>query len=554
MQELWNKGVESDKSFQELYKATFTGQRSFPHSCADWKISIAECELDSRGALKFRDRLIIPTLEHLQTALIQKAHDSHITGHPGRDSTFAILRRDFHWPGMSQMVRRFCRNCDVCGRSHLWRERRKGLLRPLPVPDRFYSELSIDFMTELPQKTSEDPRYLMVICDRLLKSVTLEAMTTMDADRCAETFVQCHFRFHGFPRFITSDRGSNWTSDFWTRLCELVKIDRRLSTAFHPETDGTTERANQEVQAYLRAFVTYSQYDWPKLLPMAMLALNNRQNSTGTSPFFLTHGFHLDPIQQVEHKDGSRSSRRAEVFIERLREGQDFAQAAMATAQQRMEDSANNHRQPAIMFKVGDRVWLNLKNIQTPQQSKKLSWLNAKYKIIKVVSPHVVELDVPTGIHPRFHVDLLKIAGTDPLPSQQLDDHQPPPMSDFGAPEHFVQRICRSRSKKVGRGYQRQVLVKWEGYRDLTWEPREEFQSTVALDIFEQKFGTCDDVGEENTGPITGPKLRRNRQITDKIPNIKPIHRRKSKRLNKKLVEKDAVNFGFVKVIRKGGG
>lgn len=160
----------------------------------------------------------------------------------------------------------------------------------------------------------------------------------------------------------------------------------------------------------------------------------------------------------------------------------------MATAQQRMEDSANKHRQPGIMFKVGDRVWLNLKNIQTPQQSEKLSWLNA------------------SCIHPGFHVDLLKIASTDPLPSQQLEDPQPPPTSEFGAPEHFVQRFCRSRLKKVGRGFQRQVLVKWDGYRDLTWEPREAFECTVALDVFEQKFGTGDDVGEENPGTTTGPR------------------------------------------------
>ena len=107
------------------------------------------------------------------------------------------------------MVRKFCRNCDVCGRSHVWRERRKGLLHPLPVPDRFHSELSIDFMTELPAQGAEDPRFLMVITDRLLKSVTLEAMTSMKATDCAERFFQCHYRFYGFPKFITSDKGFN---------------------------------------------------------------------------------------------------------------------------------------------------------------------------------------------------------------------------------------------------------------------------------------------------------------------------------------------------------
>ncbi|KAI0992246.1 hypothetical protein K3495_g15940 [Podosphaera aphanis] len=218
----------------------------------------------------------------------------------------------------------------------------------------------------------------------------------------------------------------------------------------------------------------------------------------------------------------------------------------MAVSQQRMEDSANKHRQTAIMFKVGDKVWLNLKNIQTPQQSKKLSWLNAKYQVTKVVSPHVVELDVPSNIHPRFHVDLLKIANTDPLPSQLRDDSQPPPTAESGAPEHFVQKICRSRSKKVGRRFQRQVLVKWEGYRDLSWEPREEFENTVALDVFEQKFGIGDDVGEENTGPTTGLKPRLNKPVTSDITHPSGKICRKSKRLKEKSVQKDSIKFGFV--------
>ncbi|KAI0991393.1 hypothetical protein K3495_g16794 [Podosphaera aphanis] len=154
-------------------------------------------------------------------------------------------------------------------------------------------------MTDLPAKSKGDPRFLMVITDRLLKSCTLEAMETMTAEDCAKRFVHCHYRYHGFPKFITSDRGSNWVGDFWTCLCKLVKIEQRLSTAYHPETDGSTERMNQEVLAYLRAFISYTQYEWPSMLPTAMLALNNRDSVIGLSPFFLTHGYHAEPIDQV---------------------------------------------------------------------------------------------------------------------------------------------------------------------------------------------------------------------------------------------------------------
>jgi hypothetical protein len=156
------------------------------------------------------------------------------------------------------MVKRFCRNCDVCGRSYLWKKRRKRFLKLLPVSDRFYSELSIDFITDLPAKKEGDPWFLMVITNRLLKSCTLKTITSIKAENCAEVFVQCYYRFHGFPKFITSDRGSNWVRDFWTRLCELVKIKQRFSIAFHSETDKAIKRINQEVQAYFRAFIIYA--------------------------------------------------------------------------------------------------------------------------------------------------------------------------------------------------------------------------------------------------------------------------------------------------------
>ena len=137
-------------------------------------------------------------------------------------------------------MHRLCRNCDVCGHIHVWREGKKGLLRPLPVPDRIYSEIAIDFMTDLPAKTDKDPRYMMVIVDRLTGSVAMEAMTATKADQCANTFLKLHVRHHGFPNFITSDRGSNWVGDFWRELCLQTGIKQRLSTAFHPQSDGAT--------------------------------------------------------------------------------------------------------------------------------------------------------------------------------------------------------------------------------------------------------------------------------------------------------------------------
>ena len=145
---------------------------------------------------------------------------------------------------------------------------------------------------------------------------------------------------------------------------------------------------NQEILAYLRAFVSYAQYDWKDLLACAMLALNNRRSTAiGMSPFF------VEP------------AKRALNFVERLPEAQSLAQAAMASSQQKMEEYANKKRKEAEIFREGDKVWLSLKNIQTPQLSKKLSWVNEKYQVTKVIDSHSVELNTPKGIWPRFHVD-----------------------------------------------------------------------------------------------------------------------------------------------------
>ncbi|KAI0996221.1 hypothetical protein K3495_g11958 [Podosphaera aphanis] len=357
LEDLWNEGEANDASmFEELYKAMWQNERALPPGLGI-KVSLAECELDPRGALCFRKRLWIPNWEPLQTALIQKTHDSHVTGHPGRNNTLAILSRSFFWPGMSTMVRKFCQNCDVCGRSHVWRSKRQGFLLPLPIPNRFHSELSVDFMTDMPSKKRGDPRYLMVITDRLLKSVTLEAMESMNAEDCAKRFINCHYRFHGFPHAITSDRGTNWVGDFWRRVCQLTNIEQRLSTSFHAETDGATERMNQEVLAYLRAFISFAQYEWPSLLPSAQLATNNRDSSsTGLSPFFIEHVYHVEPVQQYNKlckEDRSAPAKRAEIFVNRIREAQEYAVAAMVAAQQRMEEQANRARNPSRFSALG---------------------------------------------------------------------------------------------------------------------------------------------------------------------------------------------------------
>ena len=117
-QALWDKGLQSDEKFKLLYRAVSANKRSLPPDLSDIKVSLSECKFNSKGVLTFRDRIWIPCYEPLHTALIQKTHDSCVTGHPGRDSTLLILSRNFFWPGMSKDVRTYCYG--LCPMLHNW--------------------------------------------------------------------------------------------------------------------------------------------------------------------------------------------------------------------------------------------------------------------------------------------------------------------------------------------------------------------------------------------------------------------------------------------------
>lgn len=311
---------------------------------------------------------------------------------------------------MLQDVCKFCRNCDKCRTNNSWKDRRQGFLKPLPIPERVWRKISVDFVVDLPP--SEGCKNLLVITDRLSKGVILEPCNDMSAEWVAETFVRRFYRLHGLPTAIVSDRGTQFVSSLWKRVCQLLKIVRRVSTAYHPETDGATERMNQNVEVYIHTFVNYDQDNWTSLLPMAELAINNHDAaSTGVSPFFLSHGYHMEPLQLFEEmgpvQSGKSLVQKVDQIVWKIKEATEWAQMAMAVAQQAQEETTNWKWQQSYDFKEGDKVWLNLKNVCTDRPCKKFDVKNAKYTIIKKISSHAFRLDTPLGIHNVFHSVML---------------------------------------------------------------------------------------------------------------------------------------------------
>jgi hypothetical protein len=332
MQDLWHKGRQEDKLYQELTTLVTNKARNLPTVLQKEKlVSIAECTVDERGLLRFRDRIWIPDCEPLRTQIIQNIHDSHITGHPGRDLTYTILSRQFFWSGAASDVRRFVRNCEICGRNTIWRDTKRGLLKPLPIPHRIWGEISIDFITDLPPSGRDYATNCMVVTDRLTKGVELEGLHDISAEAVAQRLFERHYPIHGIPTAITSDRGPQFVCDLWRHFCKLLNVEQRLSTAYHPQTDGATERMNQEIEKMIRIWATYTQENWLALLPIVIGAINNREaSSTGLSPFFFMHGYHNEPIQLVEERTIRNRTKKdgealAESFLKRLQDATEWA-------------------------------------------------------------------------------------------------------------------------------------------------------------------------------------------------------------------------------------
>jgi hypothetical protein len=155
----------------------------------------------------------------------------------------------------------------------------------------------------------------------------------------------------------------------------------------------------------------------------------------------------------------------------------------MAIAQQQQEESTNKHRNQAVSYKVGDKVWLDLRNVKTDRKSKKLDSKNAKYTVTKVIGSHSFELDVPKGIHPVFHSKLLRPAASDPFPSQVQSDYQPPGRILNDESMYDVEKILKERIKKG----KKQFYVKWIGYQRPDWNDASNFEDTLAFAEYKTK-------------------------------------------------------------------
>ena len=247
--------------------------------------------LDDKGWLRRDNRLCVPQDEDLRKAILDDAHRSKMTIHPGGDKMYKDMKRVFFWAGMKKDVAEYVARCLVCQRVKAEQKKPGGLLHPLEVPLWKWESISMDFVDGLPRSRKGNTG-IWVIVDRLTKSAHfIPVKSKRTAPWLASVYIKEIVRLHGIPSSIVSDRDPIFTSEFWKSLQEAVGTQLCLSTAYHPQTDGQTERVNRILEDLLRLCILDFGGTWEEHLPLVEFAYNNSfQSSIGMAPFEALYG------------------------------------------------------------------------------------------------------------------------------------------------------------------------------------------------------------------------------------------------------------------------
>ena len=420
----------------------------------------------------FNGLVYVPDDETIQLAILRQCHDSPSAGHFGRAKTFEIVTRDFFWPRLRRFVKRYISTCDACARAKAPRHKPYGFLVPLPVPSRPWSSISMDFIVALPLSSSGNDTILVTV-DRFTKMAHFSpTKTTAEAPDIAHLFLKDVYRLHGLPSDIVSDRDKLFNSTFWRHFLTLLDVKPNMSTAFHPQTDGQTERVNQVLEQYLRIFCNYQQDDWQEHLPLAEFAYNNAAHaSTGKTPFVANYGQHpTTPATTPLAAPESSSNPAAERLVKSLRSLHAELARNLADAYQTHARYYDRKVKEAPPLEEGDQVWLLRRNIKTTRPSDKLDYKRlGPFRIKSKIGQAAFHLQLPPSmrIHPVFHVSLLEPFKQNDIPGRVQDPSPPVIVDDYE--EYEVEEILDSRIR-YGK---LQYFVHWKDWpvSSRTWEP-----------------------------------------------------------------------------------
>ncbi|UYV84832.1 K02A2.6-like, partial [Cordylochernes scorpioides] len=375
--------------------------------------------------------LVVP--RHLRQELLKNFHDSPTAGHLGFTKTYDRIRKKYYWPGMYRTVRRYVAHCSDCQRRKHQPQLPSGHLQPIPVPEVAFEKVGMDLLGRFP--TSEGGNRWIIVCtDYLTKYAITKALPTSESMEVAKFFIEDVILKHGAPRELITDRGRNFTSSMISDLNNQCRITHRKTTAYHPQTNGLTERLNKTIADMLSMYVDVNHKDWDRILPFVTFAYNTaKQESTGFTPFFLVHGREAETPLDV-------------LFPKLLPEDDDFIQTLGARAEEARKlarihsmrsQGSNKHRYDAhhrnIIYQPGDLVWIFIPVRKVGYSEKLMRRYFGPYKVTRKISDVTYEVETFGNQQGRRKTkDLVHIGRMKPYlnPEDQEDQLEEDPEDD----------------------------------------------------------------------------------------------------------------------------
>ncbi|KAL0539505.1 hypothetical protein IC582_023720 [Cucumis melo] len=479
--------VEKDEELQgiiEILKEDPDGKANY-----QWKA----------GNLFYKGRLVLSRKSTLIPSLLHTFHDSVLGGHSGFLRTYKRMNGEIHWMGMKNDVKKYVEQCEICQRNKTEALTPAGLLQPLPIPNLILEDWTMDFIEGLPKAGGYDS--IMVVVDRLSKMAHFIILKhPFSAKQVAEKFVEEIISKHGIPNSIVTDRDKVFLSHFWKELFTAMGTSLKRSTAFHPQTDGQTERVNRCLETYLRCFCNEQPTKWHRCIPWAELWYNTTFHASAkTTPFQIVYGRPPPPLVRYGDIKSNNNS------VEQLLKERDLVISALKEnlrmAQNRMKKQADLHRRE-LKFKVGDEVYLKLRPYrQRSLARKRCEKLAPKfygpYRIVEEIGEVAYRLNLPPEaiIHNVFHVSQLKLK----MGNSHQVQHMPPALTEEFELQVEPEAVLGIRwNTDIGAN---EWLIKWKGLSDseATWEP------VGAMNQQYPSFHLEDKVNFEPTGIVRPP-------------------------------------------------
>lgn len=360
--------------------------------------------------IKKEDRQLILIPKKLREKVIRLHHDLPTAGHAGVKKTMLRIMEKFYWPKMKIDVNRFIRACDACSKRSDY-GKTKAPLGKFEESTEFGFRIATDIVGPLPL-TKSNSKYILTVIDHFTRYAEFIALPDQTAETTAQALVQRIFTKFGVPEELISDQGTNFTSELMKQVCKLLRIRKLQTTAYHPMSNGRTERVHRTIPRMLSHYVNKNQSDWDELLPMINMAYNSQvHETTGFTPYELVYGKKMrTPLESDLRitEDTEIFSDYVEDLRQRLSEFKDLAlanQGKAQSAQKRQYDKTAKETE----YKKGDKVYLYTPQIKKGRVKKLSRLWKGPYKVVDVVSKLNVILRI-RGKDVKVHVNRIKPA------------------------------------------------------------------------------------------------------------------------------------------------